>query len=70
MVEKHITVPWWRKHMTEMRSFVRGVNESPEVDPLQNNHNSNLMLAIQLNTVALKQSEPLGPGHYPFYPID
>ena len=29
-----------------------------------------LILVIELNTVAFKQSEPLGHGHYLFYPID
>ena len=30
----------------------------------------NFILVIELNMVALEQTEPLGHGNYPFYPID
>ena len=49
---------------------VSAINESPEVDQCQNNHNYNLTLETELNTVALKQSEPPGHGHYSFHPLD
>ena len=46
------------------------MDKSLKVDQWQDNHNSNFILVIQLNMGALEQSEPLGHGHYTFYPID
>ena len=46
------------------------INESTEVHQLLNNHNSNLTLVIQLNSLTLKQNESLSNDHYLFYPVD
>ena len=37
---------------------VNAIEMNSEVNQLQNNHNSNLILVIQFNTVVLKQNEP------------
>ena len=57
----------WRDLLTDccMRAF----DKSPEVNQWKNKHNSNLIFLIQLNMVALEQSESSGHGHFPFYPI-
>ena len=54
--------------MTESEFLIdccmRGFNNNSEVDQPWDNHNCNLILIIELDIVALKQSELPGHGHY------
>ena len=49
---------------------MRGFNKSSVIERHLDNHDSTLILLIELNMVAREQGEPLGHDHYPFYPKD